>query len=149
MKILIASFVMLLFISCSENIFDKKFLLFEVRLAQTEMYPPVNEMVVYKGEQTFFVSDTIFLNNEDIKSAELIDWQENPKVKILLNGKGRERFAEFTASHIGQNAAILVDHKLISAPKINASIKEGILLIIGHFDHEEAVRIAEGIVLGN
>ena len=119
------------------------------RLAKSEIYPPVNEMIVYKGEQKFFVSDSIFLNNEDIRTAEVIDWQTLPKVKVLLNDNGQRKFAEFTENHIGKNAAILVDHKLMSAPKINAPIREGILLIIGHFDHEEAVGIAEGIVLSN
>jgi len=149
MKLLIMLLSLLLFFSCSENIFDKKFLLFELRLAQSEMYPPVNEMVLYKTDQKFFVSDSIFLNNEDIKSAGVIDWQTHPKVKVLLNEEGRKKFADFTEKHIGKNAAILVGHKLISAPKINASIRGGILLIVGHLDHEEARGIAEGIVIEN
>ncbi len=112
------------------------------------MYPPVNEMVLYKTDQKFFVSDSIFLNNNDIKSAEVIDWQTHPQVKIMLNNEGRIKFAEFTDKHIGKNAAILVGHQLVSAPRINAPINEGILLIVGHFNHGEAISISEGIVLG-
>lgn len=147
MKVSIFIILLMFFFSCSENQFDKKFLLFELRLAQTEMYPPVNEMVMYKADQKFFISDSVFMNNNDIKSAEVIDWQRHPQVKVVLNDEGRKKFAEFTENHIGKNAAILVDYKLVSAPRINASIKEGILIIAGNFSPEEAISITKGIVL--
>jgi preprotein translocase subunit SecD len=145
MKTSISILILVFFFSCTDNNFNKKFLLFELRLAKTELYPPVNEMVLYNTDQKFFVSDSIFLNNEDIKSAEVIDWQTRPKVKVFLNDGGRKKFAEFTARHIGKNAAIMVDYKLVSSPRIMAKIDAGILLIVGHFNHEEALSISKGI----
>ena len=67
----------------------------------------------------------------------------------MLNTEGRIKFAEFTDKHIGKNAAILVSHKLVCAPKINALIFKGILLMVGYFNHEEAISVAERIVIGN
>lgn len=51
--------------------------------------------------------------------------------------------------NVGKNAGIFVDGKLLSAPRINAPIDEGILLIAGFFDREEALKIADGLTPQN
>jgi preprotein translocase subunit SecD len=115
-------------------------------LAESEPNPNLAEINLDKSDLTFYLQDTVFLNNQDIESTDVFDWETHPKVMVTLTDKGRENFASFTAENIGKNAAILVDNKLISAPRINAAIHEGKLIIIGHFSHEDALRIAEGIL---
>jgi preprotein translocase subunit SecD len=44
---------------------------------------------------------------------------------------------------------MIVDNKLGSAPRINAQITQGILLIVGLFTYEEAKTISEGILADN
>jgi preprotein translocase subunit SecD len=146
MKILNVIFTVAIFFSCSDNQFNKEFLAFEIRLAESERYATLKEMPLYKSDQKFFVFDSVFLKNDDITSAEVIDWQTQPKVSIILNDVGRIKFADFTQKNVGKTAAIIVDNKLVSAPKINAPINEGKLLIVGFFSHEEALEIAEGIL---
>ena len=42
---------------------------------------------------------------------------------------------------------MIVDNKLVSAPRINAQITQGVLLIVGYFDLKEAKNIADGIMI--
>ena len=134
-------------ISCPQKNINKDFLTFELRLAESETNPKLKEMVLLNSNQTFFVGDSVFLSNNDLLSAEVVDRQTHPKVKVSLNEKGREKFAAFTLNNVGKNAAIIVDNKLVSAPRINAQILQGVLLIVGYFDLKEAKNIADGIVI--
>ena len=138
-----------IFFSCTANSFDKDILNFELRLADSEMKTGLTEMDVYGSAEKFFIGDSVFLDNDHILSADVIDWESQPKIKVKLTEEGRLLFADFTRLHLSENAAILVDQKLVSAPRIMASINEGTLIIVGHFNHEEAISIAEGIVPGD
>jgi len=149
MKTMIVLFTFTIFLSCSEKRPTNDFLSFELRLAETRPNPDLKEMNLSNSDMNFFVKDAVFLTNNDIESSEVIDWDTHPKVMVILNDAGREKFAVFTEENIGKNAAILVDHKLVSAPRINASITEGKLVIVGFFSHEKALQIATGIVPQN
>lgn len=146
MRALIVIFTLIIFLSCSENESNYNLLLFELRLAESEANPNLIEMNMDKTDLKFYVHDSVFIKNIDIKSADVFDWETHPKVMVILTDEGRKKFAAFTQKNIGKNAAILVDNKLVSAPRINAGIHEGKLIIIGHFSHEDALRIAKGIL---
>jgi len=92
--------IVLLF-SCSANNFTNDWLNFEVRLAESESGQNLREMTFYNSNQTFFIHDSVFLSNNDLLSAEVIDWQTQPKVKVTLNDEGRKKFADFTLTNIG------------------------------------------------
>jgi len=47
-------------------------------------------------------------------------------------------FAEYTATHIEQYLAIVLDKEIISAPRIQSAITEGSGVITGQFDYESA-----------
>jgi preprotein translocase subunit SecD len=144
MKALSLLLIIALIFSCSEQ--KHETLSFELRLAALEDDPNLKEMTMANSEMKFFVDDSVFLQNKDIKSTEIIDWESNPKILVKLNKKGGEKFANFTQQNIGKNAAILAGGKLVSAPRINARIDGGKLIIVGLFTHEEALRIADGIL---
>jgi len=149
MKKFIVFFTVVIFFSCSDNTFNKDSLSFEIRLAQSEHNPNLKEMNVYNSDQKFFVFDSVFLKSDDIISTEILDWQTQPKVQVMLNDEGREKFADFTQKNVGKIAAMIVDNKLVSAPRINAPIRNGTLIIVGYFNYEEALKIADGIVPKN
>ena len=134
------------FIHCSGDRFSASHLSFELHLADTESGDGFTPMPLYNSDQTFFVADSVFLTSDDIASAEVIDWQSRPKVALTLKPAGAEKLARFTGRHTGEHAAMIVDNELLSAPRINAQITQGKLLIIGFFDHQAAVAIANGIV---
>lgn len=149
MKTSFLVFLALILISCTQKKSNKDLISFELRLADAENKVNLKEMAFYNSEQKFFVGDSVFLDNSDLTSAEVIDVHSHPKIKVTLNEKGKKKFADFTLNNIGKNAAMIVDGKLVSAPRINAQITKGILLIVGYFNLEEAVKIADGIVPSN
>lgn len=146
MKRLAGLLIILFLFSCSINNFSKDSLTFELRLAETKPDSNLIEMTFYNSDQHFFVRDSVFLSNAEIISTDIIDWQTHPKVLVNLDEEGQKIFSDFTKRNIGRNAAIIIDNKLVSAPRINAPITEGKLIIVGYFNHQEAKSIAAGIL---
>jgi len=146
MKTLFSILMIAFLISYSCTKVNRTPISFELRFAKTE--PDINykEMTLYNSDLKFFVHDSVFITNNDIMSAEVIEWQKRPNVKVVLNEEGRKKFADFTLNNISKNAAMIVDNKLVSAPRINAQITKGILIIAGFFNQEDAQKIAEGII---
>jgi len=149
MKTMISLLLLTALVSCSGKKSDYEYAKFELRLAQSRPDSNLIEMVFYNSEEKFFIHDSVYLSNKDIVAAEVIDWDTQPKVKVVLNKEGKEKFAEFTGRYVGKNAAMIVNNKLMSAPRINAQITKGVLLIVGFFNHAEAQSIAEGILQNN
>lgn len=73
-------------------------------------------------------------------------WQGRPGVEVLFTEEGSRKFAEITGANVNKRMAILVDGKLVTAPLIRAKISGGRAIINGIFTHEEAERIARGII---
>ena len=135
----------IIFFACSDNESQMKFLSFELRLAESKADSGFVIMNLENSDMKFYVGKNVYLQNKDIISAKVIDVDTHPKVFVTLTGEGGSKFAEFTEQNIGKNAAILIDGKLVSAPRINAKIEEDKLIIVGYFTHEEAEKIAQGI----
>jgi len=139
-------FVFLTLFACTENQFSGHYLSFELRLAEDVYQPDLEEYIFYNSQQSFYLHDSTYLTNEHIDTTEIINWQDQPQVMVTLTARGRQIFSEFTRTNIGKKAAMLVDRKLVSAPLIRAEIAEGKLIIVGLFNHDEAVSIARGIL---
>lgn len=72
-----------------------------------------------------------------------------PEVVFSLNPEGQKKFAAFTAGHIGDYLAIVLDGKIISAPVIKQHIyTEGVTIEGGFRDLTEAQQMAELINAG-
>lgn len=65
-----------------------------------------------------------------------------PAVSFRFNVSGARAFGDYTASHIGEPFAIVLDGKVISAPTIQAHIAGGSGIITGRFSIEEATDLA-------
>ena len=146
MKAMIGLLFLTALVSCSVKKSNSEYIKFELRLAQSTPDSNLVEMMIYNSDEKFFVHDSVYLTNNNIDATEIIDWQTQPKIKVILNEEGKEKFSQFTGKYAGKNAAIVVNNQLISVPRINAQITKGVLLIAGFFDHEEAQSIAAGIL---
>jgi len=69
------------------------------------------------------------------------------EISLTMTPEGRERFAEVTRQHVGQQLAIVLDGKLYSAPVIRQEIEGGQASISGDFSQREAIELAN--VLNN
>ncbi|MEK6715115.1 MAG: protein translocase subunit SecD [Candidatus Omnitrophota bacterium] len=65
-----------------------------------------------------------------------------PQVGIEFNAEGAKKFSEITQSNVGKRLAIVLDEKILSAPRINEHIPSGKAVITGRFTPDEAKDLA-------
>ena len=83
-----------------------------------------------------------------VTGEQLVDAQPSfdqngrPAVSFRFNASGGAAFGRFTADHIGEPFAIVLDGEVISAPVIQTHIAGGSGIITGNFSPEESNRLA-------
>jgi protein-export membrane protein SecD len=84
------------------------------------------------------------VSGDDINDGEAnIDpVSKEPVVNFRFNRKGTERFGKLTSEHVGKPLAIILDQRVVSAPRINEPILGGAGQISGYFTPEEAWSVA-------
>jgi protein-export membrane protein SecD len=91
----------------------------------------------------------------ELSSATIAQNQTSGRVVTFqLKDTGAKLFAEYTAAHIGQYFAIVLDHKVISAPVINSAIPGGSVEIsqngtIGGYPLKEATELVTILQFGS
>ncbi len=86
------------------------------------------------------------LTNADIQEATATtDNNGQPVISVSFTAEGAEKMAKLTEENLGKPMVIMVDDKVLSAPRISGRISGGKAQISGHFTQEEAERIAKGI----
>jgi protein-export membrane protein SecD/preprotein translocase SecF subunit len=97
-----------------------------------------NDRTRILGEQYYAVEKRRVITGRDLKTARPSQGQfGEPIVTFSLNPAGAQVFGEVTGSNIGTGLAIILDNRVVSAPRINARItNEG--LIEGGFTQQEA-----------
>jgi preprotein translocase subunit SecD len=74
--------------------------------------------------------------------------EETYFIEVNLTEEGTKKFAQITKNNIGKEIAIVIDGKIIMAPKIQTPILDGRCQIHGGFTKAEAEEIAQKINLG-
>jgi preprotein translocase subunit SecD len=91
-------------------------------------------------------SDQIFptvMTGAALKNVNVTqDQAGNYQVAFELNSEDAKTFADFTARNVGNVLAIVLDNKIISAPRIDNAITEGSGVITGNFTLEGANALA-------
>ncbi len=95
----------------------------------------------------------VVLQGTDIKDAQPATQQNemgnNETVVVLtLTDEAKDSFAEYTASHIGDNLPIIYDGNVISNPNVQSAITGGEATITGMSSYEEAQELASIIRIG-
>jgi preprotein translocase subunit SecD len=117
----------------------------EFRLAGTEPAEGLTEVVLSFTGERFYLHDEVLLSDEDISRASATLHNNQHAVDVVLTSAGREKWATATKENVGKRVAMIVNGRLISAPRINAPILKGRAVLMGDFSKEEALRIAEGL----
>jgi preprotein translocase subunit SecD len=71
------------------------------------------------------------------------------QVSFELTAEGSTTFANFTSAHVGDVLAIVLDKKVISAPRIDSAITQGSGVITGNFTQESANALAVQLRYGS
>jgi len=98
------------------------------------------------GVTPFPYPDVVFktvMTGRELKDAFVqLDQYGAPSIGFELTAEGAKIFAEYTAQHVGDILAIVLDNVVLSAPRINSAIPEGRGEITGRFTREEAESLA-------
>jgi preprotein translocase subunit SecD len=121
-------------------------------LAAQGRAPPGAQMLpMADGSEAIAVQRRAMVSGENIISAQQgFDEQTGePVVNIRLDSTGARRFARVTTENVGKPFAIILDNKVLSAPRINDAILGGASKISGGFTVESANELAVSLSAGN
>ncbi len=83
------------------------------------------------------------MTGRDLKDAQIsLDQYGAPYISFELSDAGAKIFGDYTAQHVGDTLAIVLDNVVLSAPNIKSAIPEGKGIIEGKFTQEEAQSLA-------
>jgi preprotein translocase subunit SecD len=88
-------------------------------------------------------NNQVVLDGKDIEKAGVVTNNGAYEVSLKLKGEGPKKFADATAKFIGQQIAIKLDDKVISAPTVQAVINDGSAVITGNFKLDDAKNLAD------
>jgi preprotein translocase subunit SecD len=71
------------------------------------------------------------------------------EVAFVLTDEGKQTFSDYTSAHVGEILGIVLDKKLISAPRISVAITQGRGVITGSFTAESANSLAVQLRYGS
>lgn len=94
------------------------------------------------GGRTYLIKKTPILTGDLLVDANATFYESQPAVSFKFNYLGARKFAEITTDNIGKIFAIVLDGKIITAPKINSVITGGTGVISGSFTTEDANNLA-------
>lgn len=103
--------------------------------------PPGSEILPSEEQQepALLVKRRALVGGEMLTDARLsFDQNGQPVVSFRFNSQGARRFGDATADNVGKRFAIVLDGKIISAPRINEPIRGGSGQISGNFTEATA-----------
>jgi SecD/SecF fusion protein len=101
----------------------------------------VEELDQVEGGGKIAIEKQVMVQGEDLTDAQPgFDQQRSgePVVNFRFNIRGAQKFGEVTSKNVGRLFAIVLDNKVISAPRILTPITGGSGQISGHFTVEQA-----------
>lgn len=109
--------------------------------------PPGSELLpaasAGPGEpEAYVVRKRVLVSGDSLVDAQPTFQDGQPVVSFRFDSAGGKRFAEATRTNVGRPFAIVLDNKVISAPRINEPILGGSGIISGNFTTESANELA-------
>jgi preprotein translocase subunit SecD len=109
--------------------------------------PPTSVQLPYAaGEgapgQMVWVQKAVLVSGESLTDAQQSFEGGMPVVQFKFDSVGARKFGDATARNINKRFAIVLDGKVISAPRINSAIPSGSGIISGNFTAESANELA-------
>ena len=70
--------------------------------------------------------------------------EPDPVVELVFTPEGSRKMGELTDAQQGESIAVLINGRVVSAPKVHARVT-GRVQITGKFSHDEAERLVRSI----
>ena len=90
------------------------------------------------SRQQYLVKKNVELGGDMLVDARATFDQAQSVVSFKFNSVGGKKFAQITSENIGRPFAVVLDGKVITAPRINSAILGGSGIITGNFTTQEA-----------
>lgn len=103
---------------------------------------PNLEKVYDNQGRAYLIEKEIVLSGELLIDAAPTYHEGEPAVAFRFNDLGSKKFAEITKNNIGRFFAIVLDGKVVTAPRINTIINQGSGVISGNFTAQETAQVA-------
>ena len=119
---------------------------FEVRLAEDQPAPGLQEVQVAGSDRVVYLYDVAIVTNDDIASVRLVEGDAPSRfgIRVEFDAAGATRMRQTTTTHVGKPVAILIDGEVVTAPVVRTVISSS-AMISGDYTRAEAARIVEGI----
>ena len=100
------------------------------------------------GAKELSVLKEVLLDRSHLEECEVVydPVSKTPMIEVTLTRAGADRFSIATASHVGRMIAVVIDGKIVSAPKVNEPISGGKFHITGNFTTEAVEELAGKLV---
>ena len=111
---------------------------------ETDIMPATreNELGQATGVQYYAVRKTVTVSGRDLKTARVQKGRiGEPVIGFSLTAEGAPKFGELTGANINRQLAIVLDNKIVSAPRVNSRI-DGDGVIEGSFTQQQAADLA-------
>ncbi len=128
---------------------------FQMRLVQDSATADTEQMTILRSltdvtrtiPETLDVQKKVLLDDTAISSAavQVQNLSSAPVIEVVFTEKGQKLLADLTRRSIGKRLAMVVDGKLLAAPRIEAEIPGGRALISGRFSPQQATEFATKI----
>jgi preprotein translocase subunit SecD len=110
--------------------------------AQTTKFAGSDEVLLADmkadSPQQYLVKKTPVISGDMLVDARTSFDQAQPVVSFRFNNLGGKKFAQITSENVGKPFAVVLDGKVITAPRINTAILGGSGIITGNFTTPEA-----------
>ena len=106
---------------------------------------PRNKLVKDVSEEDvyYIIAEEAVVGGDELTDAQpSFDQNGRPAVSFRFDPAGARLFGDYTADHIGEPFAIVLDDEVISAPTIQSHIAGGSGIITGNFTIEESTNLA-------
>ena len=91
---------------------------------------------------SYSIKKDVILSGDLLTDAGTTYHEGQPAVSFRFNALGARKFAQITKENIGKVFAIVLDGKVVTAPRINSVINQGSGVISGSFTVQEANEVA-------
>lgn len=108
-----------------------------------DAYSSVDSVRVFDDENhVYLIKKEVVLSGDLLVDANTTYHEGQPAVAFRFNSLGAKKFAQITKDNIGKVFAIVLDGKVVTAPRINTVINQGSGVISGSFTTQEANEVA-------
>ncbi|MBO6827608.1 MAG: protein translocase subunit SecD [Sneathiella sp.] len=92
--------------------------------------------------RSLVIRNRVMVSGENLEDAQATLQNGQPVVSIRFDSLGGKQFARVTQDNVGKPFAIILDGKIVSAPRINEPILTGSAVISGGFTTQETQDLA-------